>query len=76
MKFDGLDEDRMKEFWRAHHASHMAAVKGHFGASPRFLHFRIDADSVEILVDFLRPSFALNPSFWRKVNRSKVRVAA
>jgi len=76
MKFHGLDEDGMKEFWRAHHASHMAAVKGHFGASPRFLHFRIDADSVEILVDFLRPSFALNPSFWRKVNRSKVRVAA
>jgi len=76
MNFHGLDEDGMKELWRAHHASHMAAVKEHFGASPRFLHFRIDTDPVEILVNFLRPSFVLNPSFWRRVNRSKARIAA
>ena len=76
MNFHGLDEEEIKVFWREHDASHVAAVTTYFAGSPRFLHFRIDADHAEALVNFLRPSFALNPSFWREVNKSKSQSAS
>ncbi|MEP9388927.1 sulfotransferase [Mesorhizobium sp. KR9-304] len=71
MAYHATDKDGVLDIWRRQHAEHTAKVLGHFAGNPRFIHFRIDRDPIEQMVDFLAPDFKVSASDWQVHKKSK-----
>jgi hypothetical protein len=69
--FHGKDKDGVLNIWRQQHDAHRRAVLSHFVGHPRFLHYRIDRDPIERLIEFLSPEFMLRASSWRVHKKTK-----
>jgi hypothetical protein len=67
----GKTEAEIIDLWRHQFREHRAEVLEFFGNAPNFLHFRIDADDIQALVNFLRPSYSVDKTQWGTVNRTK-----
>lgn len=71
MRAWNMDAESVKKCWKETHKKHTAEVTKYFKDNHRFLHFRIDNDSVSTLINFLSPSFYLTERGWKQVNTSK-----
>ncbi|CFX36604.1 conserved protein of unknown function [Candidatus Filomicrobium marinum] len=65
------DERGVKTIWRQTYEAHTNDVLDYFNGHARFLHFRIDRDSINMLIDFLSPSFTLRARGWKITNATK-----
>ena len=68
----GVSESQVPDMWRAMKEQHTADVLEYFRNRKRFLHFRIDADSPDVLTSFLWPRFVVSPRWWRHSNQTVV----
>lgn len=67
-----MDADAVKDTWRQNYQMHTNDVLKHFNGHERFLHFRIDQDPINALIDFLSPSFVLRAHNWKRRNTTKL----
>ena len=71
-RYHSTSAANVEKMWRATRERHIADVLSHFSKYDRFLHFRIDVDDIEILTDFLKPSYRVDPRDWTVENRTSV----
>ena len=71
MAYHAADKEAVLDIWRHQHAEHTAKVLGHFAGNPRFIHFRIDSDPIQKMVDFLTPDFKISAYDWSVHKKSK-----
>jgi hypothetical protein len=74
MSYHAADKEGVLGIWRRQYAEHTAKVLSHFAGNPRFIHFRIDRDPIEKMVDFLAPDFRISASDWAVHKKSKAAV--
>jgi hypothetical protein len=74
MAYHATDKEGVLDIWRRQHAQHTAKVLDYFAGKSRFIHFRIDRDPIERMVEFLAPDFKVSASDWRVHKKSKANV--
>lgn len=70
MAYHSTDKEGTLEIWRREHAEHIANALAYFAGNPRFIHFRIDRDPIQQIVDFLAPDFRISASDWQVHKKS------
>lgn len=70
MACHATDKETVLDIWRQQHAEHTAKVFNYFAGNPRFIHFRIDRDPIQRMVDFLAPDFKIPAAHWRVHKKS------
>lgn len=68
MNFYNTDADSVRLLWKAEYERHSADVCAYFDGYDRFLRFRVDADPISKLIDFIAPVFRLSESDWTLKN--------
>lgn len=70
MQFYGCDERGVESIWREQRRQHVQNVLTYFNGSKNFIHYHLETDRIEKVVDFLAPTFALEPALWDIRNKT------